>query len=246
MVDWLMTPIDVSREHNVGVMAAWHARLMVLAWGVIAPAGVFVTRYMKILPWQNWPRELDSQVWWLCHWIGQSLALILSALGVVLIIGSGGGGSASFLHVVLGYCVLALGGFQLTLGIMRGSKGGPTNPAPDGSLHGDHYDMTRRRLVFETLHRTFGYLALAIAMATILTGMWAVNALVWMWLAVIVYWAVLICAALYLQYKGWAFDTYQAIWGADPELPGNKLPRQGWWTNRPADTINLNHDKENK
>lgn len=244
MVDWLMTPIDISREHSIGVMISWHARLMILAWGVIVPTGVFITRYLKILPGQNWPLELDNQLWWRCHWMSQSFAIILSVLGIGLIIGSAGDGPAFFLHVVPGYCVLALGVFQITLGIIRGSKGGPTDPAPDGSLRGDHYDMTRRRLVFEALHRVFGYLALAIAMATILTGMWIVNAPVWMWFAIVAYWVTLICAALYLQHEGRAFDTYQAIWGADPELPGNRLPRQGWWTTRPAETLNFNYEKE--
>lgn len=241
-----MTPIDISREHNIDAMMSWHARLMILAWGVIAPTSVFVTRYLKILPWQDWPRELDSQVWWRCHWMSQSSAIILSVLGISLVIGGSENWSTAFLHAVLGYCVLALGVLQLTLGINRGSKGGPTDPAPDGSLHGDHYDMTRRRLVFEKLHRVFGYLVLIIATITILTGMWIANALVWMWLAIIMYWAVLICATLYLQHKGWAFDTYQAIWGADSKLPGNKLPRQGWGTNRPAETLNFNYDKENE
>ena len=82
--------------------------------------------------------------------------------------------------------------------------------------------MTKRRLVFEYTHKFAGYVALALAMAAILSGLWQVNGPNWMWLTLCIWWALLLFIAFTLQRKGMAWDTYQAIWGPDPNLPGNK------------------------
>ena len=42
--------------------------------------------------------------------------------------------------------------------------------------------MTRRRVLFELVHKTAGYALVGIAGAGILTGLWLANAWVWMWL----------------------------------------------------------------
>jgi hypothetical protein len=118
----------------------------------------------------------------------------------------------------MGYAVLAFGAVQFIAGWLRGSKGGPTEP----ELRGDHYDMTPRRIVFEAVHKSIGYLALGLSAATILTGLWAANAPHWMWLALIVWWLVLLVAALGLQARGRHVSSYHAIWGPDPAHPGNR------------------------
>ena len=235
MWDWLSTSIDPSRGHEVGLAVSWHARTMILAWGLLAPLAVLVARYFKILPWQNWPHKLDSMVWWRSHWIGQSVVLLLSFTGLAIIFDRGSeSGGWVVAHHWLGSAVLLLVVAQVLLGIFRGSKGGPTAPAADGSLAGDHYDMTKWRLMFEWLHKTLGYAALTIAVAAILTGLWIVNAPRWMWLAIIAWWIALGAFSLFCQMKGWAYDTYQAIWGDDPDLPGNKRDPPGWGMNRPS------------
>ncbi|MEM7695962.1 MAG: cytochrome B [Pseudomonadota bacterium] len=231
-MDWLLAPIDPTRAHEVGLAISWHGRAMVLAWGVLAPLAVIAARFLKILPWQDWPRELDSHVWWRSHWIGQSVVVLLSVVGVALV--------ASFnpatmtLHNWLGYTLLLVLCTQVILGLFRGSKGGPTALAPDGSPRGHHYDMTPWRLTFEALHKTLGYGALALAAAVILTGLWKANAPVFMWLAILLWWALLGVVFTRLQQRGMAIDTYQAIWGDDPKHPGNQRPRPGWGMRRPA------------
>ncbi len=237
MIEWLLSPIDPSRSHEIGFAVSWHARLMTLAWGVLVPSVIFAARYLKIMPGQDWPRELDNKTWWHCHWMGQTLAYALSLLALGLILGSGRNAFAADLHSVFGYSVLALGTVQVLLGIFRGSKGGPTAPARDGSWHGDHYDMTPWRLMFVKLHRALGYIALALGMVTILVGLWNANAPRWMWLAIVNYWVFLFAMSLVFQIRGQAVDTYQAIWGPDPDLPGNKIPKVGWGTVRPADRM---------
>ncbi len=237
MIDWLLSPIDPTRGHDVGFFLSWHARCMVIAWGVICPSAVLAARYFKILPGQNWPHELDNRFWWLCHWKGQTFAYVLSLVGLGLILASAGEHPDAWLHKALGYTVLGLGTVQVVLGVFRGSKGGPTAPASDGSLSGDHYDMSAWRVAFEHIHRVLGYLALLLAALAILSGLWSSNAPRWMWILINGYWLLLIVVAIFLQRSGRAHDTYQAIWGPDPSLPGNKRAKMGWGTVRPGDQL---------
>ncbi len=224
-MDWWLAPIDPDRAHAVGFAVSWHARSMVLAWGILAPLAVFIARYFKVLPRQDWPRELDNQLWWRSHWIGHSCVAGLSLLGLGLIIDGVG---MPKLHGSLGYCVLGLMALQIAFGILRGTKGGPTT----GCLRGDHYDMTPRRVAFEYAHKTLGYLTLVLAIATILAGLWEANGPRWMWACLLVWWTGLLACSVYLQRRGHAIDTYQAIWGPDPKHPGNRRRPVGWGIRR--------------
>ncbi len=233
MWEWLLSPIDATRAHEVGAYISWHGRLMVLAWGVLAPMAVLIARYFKILPGQDWPKQRDSQVWWRSHWIGQSVVVALSFGALALVM------PANFTnlgwHGIMGYGLLMIVIIQVLLGVFRGSKGGPTALDKDGTTHGHHYDMTPWRLMFEAVHKTLGYGALALGMATILFGMWKANAPVWMWLVIGSWWIALIALFMLLQKRGMAVDTYQAIWGHDPAHPGNQRPPPGWGVRRPGD-----------
>ena len=236
--EWLIAPIDKDRAHEIGLLISWHARLMMLAWGGILPFAIFAARYLKILPWQNWPKELDNQLWWYIHSFGLAGAYVLGLVGVCLALLASSPYDNLHLydfHTILGYTLIGLGTIQILLGIFRGTKGGPTDPRSDGSLSGDHYDMTQRRLIFEHLHRCLGYLTLIIAFITILSGMWKVNASRWMWLVFVSWWVVLGCLSIFMQFRGRAFDTYQAIWGPAADLPGNKMKKMGWATMRPSE-----------
>ncbi len=232
-MDWLFASIDPSRAHEVGFAVSWHGRAMVLAWGVLAPLAVLVARFFKILPGQNWPTVLDSQFWWRSHWIGQSLVAVLSVLGLVLVLPSDF--SEMTIHGWLGYTLLGLMVVQIVLGVFRGSKGGPTALAPDGTPRGDHYDMTRWRCMFEWVHKVLGYTALALALAVVALGLWTANAPVWMCLTIGIWWIMLATVFVILQRRGHAIDTYQAIWGPDLEHPGNRQPPIGWGIRRPVE-----------
>jgi cytochrome b561 len=233
MLDWLLSPIDPTRVHEVGFAISWHARLMVMGWGVLAPVAVLIARYFKIMPGQDWPRQLDNQVWWRSHWIGQSIVVGLSACGLALVLPANF--NAISLHNWLGYTLLAGLSLQVLLGVFRGSKGGPTATAFDGSPRGHHYDMTPWRRVFETLHKSVGYGLLGLAVVTILVGLWKANGPVWMWLALVFWWIGLLAAFLAMQKRGMAIDTYQAIWGTDPAHPGNRCKAPGWGVRRMAE-----------
>lgn len=233
-MDWLWAPIDAARGHEIGFAVSWHARIMVLAWGVLAPLAVIIARFMKIMPGQDWPRQLDSQTWWRSHWMGQSIVVGLTGVAVAFVMPPNFGSLS--LHQWLGYLVLVGVILQVGLGVFRGSKGGPTSPAADGTIRGHHYDMTPWRRAFEALHKALGYGLLILAVLTIIAGLWAANAPVWMWLMLALWWVMLLGAFITLQRRGLAVDTYQAIWGDDPAHPGNQRPAPGWGVTRPGDT----------
>lgn len=233
MWEWLASPIDPDRAHMVGFAVSWHGRAMVLAWGVLAPLAIIAARFFKILPGQDWPRELDNQLWWRSHWIAQTSVFALSLIGLALIFP--GDPSRVDIHGWLGYAVIFGATLQVLLGFCRGSKGGPTALAPDGSPRGHHYDMTTWRRAFEALHKSLGYGVVVLASGVILLGLWKANAPVWMWLALVLWWPLLLGVFIHLQRRGMAVDTYQAIWGDDPTHPGNRMPPPGWGVRRPGD-----------
>lgn len=226
MWEWLAAPIAGDGIHAMTDLRSWHARLMFLAWGVVAPLAVLIARYFKVLPGQDWPRQLDSQFWWRCHWIGQSIVFALSvSAGLLMIVESA---ESVNWHGRMGYAVLGLVSMQVVFGYFRGSKGGPG----ERQLVGDHYLMSPRRRVFEWVHKFCGYLVLALAAFTIVFGLWNVNAPRWMWLLIVLWWCVLGVAVIALQRRGMAIETYQAIWGPDPKHPGNTHLSAAWGTHR--------------
>ncbi|RLJ58936.1 hypothetical protein BCF46_1074 [Litoreibacter meonggei] len=222
MLEWLLAPMDATRVHEVGWHLSWHARIMVLAWGILVPLGIIVARYCKISPKQNWPEQLDNRLWWNTHQFCQYSACALTGVGAWFILNApplaGGGG----IHWYLGWTTLALACVQIAGGVLRGSKGGPTDSAKSESVRGDHFDMTTRRLVFEFVHKGAGYIVLGLSCLTISSGLWQANAPKWMLAVIVLWWITLMVISVILQRKGLAFDTYQAIWGPDPSLPGNK------------------------
>lgn len=230
MWEWLLSPMDASRAHEVGLAVSWHGRAMVIAWGVLAPLAVIIARFFKVWPGQDWPREVDNLSWWRTHWIGQSCVTLLTVVGFVLVLPPNL--AEMSLHNWLGYTVLALLIVQVLMGLFRGSKGGPTDKASDGSERGHHYDMTPWRLMFEAVHKSTGYALLGVAAGTILLGLWKANGPNWMWLSLLLWWTALGAGFVVLQRRGMAIDTYQAIWGADPAHPGNRRPHPGWGVRR--------------
>ncbi len=222
MIEWLLGPVDPSRPHEVGVAVSWHARSMVVAWAALAPLGVLIARYYKVLPNQDFPKVTNNLFWWRVHLGAQIGALVLSGVGLWLV--ADVLGPPASVHGWLGYTVLAGLMAQVLLGIFRGSKGGPTEVAKGRPLHGDHYDMTRRRLLFERCHKSIGYATIALALVTILVGLWHANAPRWMWTVLVIWWAGLSAWGSHMQRAGRAVKTYHAIWGIDPCHPGNCMP----------------------
>lgn len=230
MLTWWLTPLSGAELHTIAPWAFWHARLMVLGWGLLLPVGVLVARFAKVLPAQGWPARLDNPLWWHGHRGLQWAGVLCMTLAAWLAWGHGAGASAAArLHSVAGWCLVVLGWLQVASSWLRGSKGGPT----DVQLRGDHYDMTPRRRAFERWHKALGWCAVLAAVLVMLLGLWLADAPRWMPLILWVWWVVLAVAFVRLQKAGCCIDTYQAIWGPDPAHPGNRVPPTGWGVRRP-------------
>jgi protein-S-isoprenylcysteine O-methyltransferase Ste14 len=229
VLDWLATPMSGSSTHQIAGWASWHARLMVLSWGILLPLGSFTARFYKVLPQQDWPRQLDNKTWWHTHRWLQSLAVVFMTLGLVLAYGAGlGDGVAVWLHVGFGWFLCIIGWSQVVVGLLRGSKGGPT----DTQMRGDHYDMSRWRLWFERLHKGLGWLAVVVAVPTIGLGLTVSDAPRWMATVLVFWWLALGVWFFRMQRCGRCIDTYQAIWGPDAVHPGNRIAPVGWGVRR--------------
>jgi hypothetical protein len=207
--NWLTTPLSGASTHDIAPLVAWHARLMVLAWSVLIPLGVLVARFYKVTPKQDFPAQLDNPFWWHAHRGLQysGIALALAALSLVFAFKN------LSAHAICGYAVLLLGLLQVIGAQLRGTKGGPTDLAKGLPLYGDHFNMTRRRRIFERLHKCLGYSALALVVITTMLGLVLADAPRWMALLISVWWLLLAAAFGILQKRGRAVDTYAAIWG---------------------------------
>jgi len=238
MLAWWTTPLSGAQDHLLTAALAWHGRLMVLAWGVAIPLSVLLARYFKVMPGQGFPRVLDHPFWWHGHRVLGYLALALTAAGLALVAGNEGyTGPMRNVHGWMGWCVALAALLQLAGAHLRGSKGGPTAPrrASDGrvlDLRGDHYDMTTRRILFERIHKFLGIAALAAAWVTLVLGLQIADAPRWMVLILAIWWTGLLAWAWRLQLSGRCVDTYQAIWGLDPGLPGARRAPIGWGIRR--------------
>ena len=249
VLQFLNHPISGSDAHAIADAHKWHARLMVLGWGVMIPTGILVARYFKVLKGQDWPRQLDNRRWWHAHLALQCTGMVLSLVALAIAFRAAPAAGSGILpavgvaaHETLGWAIVTLGLGQVLGGALRGSKGdhGPAggSAAPrlrfalGGAAGGDHYLMTARRCAFERLHKASGYLALALSAINILLGLAISDAFVWMWLVIVGYWIALGTVAVVLQRQGRCVDTYQAIYGPDISLPGNARAPIGWGVRR--------------
>lgn len=226
--DWLVTPLDGDGSHHLAEATKWHGRLMVLAWAFLLPAAVVIARYFKITPRQAWPARLDNPFWFVTHRrLGYVVAFVMTAALALELWHRPGGAVAPThsTHAALGWCVVLLGWAQVLGSSLRGTHGGPVDPftrkpKPPAEWPGDHYCMTRRRIVFEYAHKCTGYALAALAAAAIVTGLARADALRWMWLALCAWWIACTVGVVLLQRRVRCIDTYQAIWGLDRSLPG--------------------------
>lgn len=211
--NWLLAPLSGASVHDIAPMVAWHARLMVLSWSVLIPLGVLAARFYKVTPRQDFPAELDNPLWWHAHRGLQYTGVLLALVAVGLIWRKTPNAESQGLHQLFGYALLVLGLLQAVGAQLRGTKGGPTDVAKGLPLHGDHFNMTRRRRIFEGWHKSLGYCALALVVVTTILGLALADAPRWMWLVIGFWWIGLAVMFFVLQRRGLAVDTYTAIWG---------------------------------
>lgn len=207
----------------------FHAALMLLAWGALLPLGIVIARYFKVLRSQDFPRELDNRFWWNWHRILQYGGVLVATVALLPVLRAHRDGITHW-HAAAGFVALALGYLQVLGGVLRGSTGGPVDadgrPNPPAKIRGDHYDMTRRRRLFEFAHKKGGYLAALAGGIAIALGMNTVGAPPLVWLAFAAWLCALAVWFAWLQKSGRWVDTYIAIWGPDERHPGNRARQQ--------------------
>lgn len=228
MIDWWLATVSGSATHAIDVRVVWHGRVMVLAWSLLVPVALLWARYWKIAPGQDWPRVRDDRRWWNAHRVLQSLAVALTIVAVSLVWRNFDELPATTLHARLGWFVLLASALQILHGLMRGSKGGPT----DANARGDHFDMTARRVFFERAHKSLGWIALVVAWLATIFGLTLADAPRWMVAVILLWWILLIFVMMRWQRAGLCIDTYQTIWGTAADLPGMTRKPIGWGVRR--------------
>jgi hypothetical protein len=235
---WLLVPLSGAREHHIATQIAWHGRLMVLAWGLLSPVMIVLARYFKVTLRQDWPKYLDNPFWFLTHRRAGYWIAIVATCGLVGAVWHNQSlrplGSA---HGAFGWSLIVLGWLQVIGSRARGTHGGPINPftrkpRPPEEWPGDHFSMTRRRVFFEHSHKALGWLLQLAALIAILTGLYKADAPRWMGVAMTAWWLAVAIVSAVLQVQGRCIDTYQAIWGLDPQLPGYRRQPIGWGITR--------------
>ncbi|MCB1407406.1 MAG: hypothetical protein KDK01_14420 [Rhodobacteraceae bacterium] len=208
----------------------YHAWLMVLCWFVLVPFGVMSIRYFKNKPTpRGLPRGVGKFdrlfIWWIMHIWTLYTAIALSLLGAAVALVTSGRFSGS-LHAWFGALTIIFGTLQIIVAWQRGSHGGhnhlSSDPADPSTWRGDHFDMTPRRRWFEAYHKPGGYLALFLATGAVATG------LMQFWMPLIAVALPLLFLGIFalvvvLEGRGYRHDTYRAVFGTDPDLPGNKM-----------------------
>ncbi len=231
MLDWWLASLSGVTAHQLESALAWHGRLMVLAWSVLVPVALLWARYWKIAPRQDFPQVLDDKRWWHAHRGLQSLAATVTVIAIALVwrdTAANGSWTVARTHRWLGWAVGAALCVQLAHGLMRGSKGGPT----DLQMRGDHFDMTSRRIAFERIHKALGWLTLVAAWCATLLGLWVADAPRWMLATLALWWLLLLVLLARWQRAGRCVDTYQTIWGTTADLPGMARVPIGWGVRR--------------
>jgi len=154
-LDWLRAPLHTGPLDDVNPVDFWHGVLMGTAGAVLVPVAVLAARYWKIVPGQDWPRIINHRGWQRVHGLCGVAAVLCLVAGVAMAFQ--GMSLASHLahpHAWMGWGVMAVLLLLVVNIALRGSIGGPGRHQPRTLVHlhdvpGDHYDMTRRRRIFD-------------------------------------------------------------------------------------------------
>lgn len=229
--------VNASSLHNpkqiYGTMIpfdwSYHAILMVGVWFVLVPLCIIVIRYGKPKPTYYGIREeirLTNIAWWWfsVHKFGFYFAIGLSLAGLAVALAVSGGFSGS-IHSIFGITAIALGCLQIVSAWLRGTHGGryyfKADPDDPSTWHGDHFDMTPRRRIFEAYHKAAGYFAGFFAAGAAASGLMQFPMPVLAGIALTSILAVLGLCVL-LEHKGLRYDGYRAAFGNNPDHPYNK------------------------
>ena len=207
----------------------YHAMLMVFVWLFLVPLFILIIRFGKPRPTPTGLHRkvaiYHSEWWWFSsHKYGLAVAMTLSLLGgiVALVVSKGFSGTV---HAVFGILAVTLGVVQVAAGAVRGKHGGKNyysaKPDDPATWFGDHYNMTKRRRIFEAYHKNAGYIAGWCALAAVASGLMQYP-MPWLVPVIVCLLVVVAVVAMVADYIGIRYDGYRAAHGTDPEAPFNK------------------------
>jgi hypothetical protein len=207
----------------------YHAILMVAVWFVLVPICILVIRFGKPKPTEKGLHPKVS-IWNACWWwfsvhkYGLIVAVSLALAGAIVAVTVSRGFSGS-LHSFFGLATVALGCLQIMGGWLRGKHGGKNyytaKPDDPATWFGDHYNMTRRRRIFEAYHKTAGYFVYFFASGAVTTGLmqYPMPGMAEFIIAMVL---IAFGLAIVLEYKGFRYDGYRAAHGYTMDAPFNK------------------------
>jgi len=207
----------------------YHAFLMFGVWFVLVPLCIISIRYFKPKPSTygitKKIRLTNISWWWFnVHKYGLFLAIGLSlgGLAVALTVSRGFSGSV---HSLFGIMTIIMGCLQVGSALLRGTHGGRyyNNADPDdpSTWKGDHFDMTPRRRMFESYHKTAGYFTGFFAIGAVASGLmqFPIPVLTGVMLTTAL---LVLVGCIVLEHKGRRYDGYRAVFGINPDHPHNK------------------------
>lgn len=151
-----------------------HGVLMYLAWGLMLPLGALLGRYYR----HYWP------VWFILHIIAQSLGVLLTVAGFVLIFLVGSYSEPNFTHAIVGIVLTAMLLQQFLSGIFH-----PCVDRENGQTPKEEKSVYRR--CWEVYHATSGFLSIALGLGQVTLGVFLVAppSVVWVvWCALGLSW----------------------------------------------------------
>ena len=207
----------------------YHAWFMVGIWLFLVPLCITVIRYFKPQPTEFGVQtkiSISNPLWWWfnVHKYGLYSAVTLALIGVVvaLVVSRGFSGSV---HAIFGIVTVVMGCLQVVSGMLRGTHGGKyyhkADPNDPSTWHGDHYDRTVRRRIFEAYHKTTGYFTLFCALGAVGSGLMQYPIPILTGLVFVVPFAFL-AAWILLEYLERRHDGYRSVHGYGLEHPYNK------------------------
>jgi uncharacterized Zn-binding protein involved in type VI secretion len=135
-----------------------HGILMFVAWGVLAPVAMMIARFAKQWPWFG-----DNGRWFKhFHRPMMILAVLITWASFIIALIMVEGNHFMVTHTYFGLVVVICATYQPINAAMRGT-------------HEDHAQMTRKRVIFETVHKATGRTAILIGLVAIPTGIKALG-----------------------------------------------------------------------
>jgi hypothetical protein len=134
-----------------------HGTVMVLAWMIFAPTGIFIARYGRFLHIGTRRKLLGDSIWFQVHRLALALAAIATLLGFFLIlvetqstwVDLNSDGSMLYAHSIMGVLIVCFATIQIWMALFR------------------CHPSSNFRFIYNWVHRTTGLLAFVLSVPNI-------------------------------------------------------------------------------